>query len=152
MAIKNTDYSCERHITYFSSGTIDDGQCVIAATGTYSGAALEHANRYAYVGSSASGAIPLGICETKVQNYDLTRQKLNPFNPNEAQTGSKISIIKHGWVNTNYISGTPTAGNPAYIHSGGYMSPTQLLGYAQVGRFLTAKDGNGFATVAIDSL
>lgn len=150
MAIKNTDYSAERHITYFASGTFDDGACLIAATGTYSGAALEHANRYAIAGASASGAIPLGISESKVVNYDLTRQKLNPFNPNEVQTGSKISIIKHGWVNTNFISGSPTPGANAYIHSGGYMSPTQLTGYAQVGKFLTQKDGNGYATVQID--
>lgn len=150
MAIKNTDYSAERHVTYLASGTFDDGFCVIMATGTYSGAALEHANRYAYVATGGSGAVPLGVSESKVVNYDLTRQKLNPFNPNEVQTGSKISIIKHGWVNTNAISGTVTPGTAAYLTSGGYMSPTQYTGYPQVGKFLTGKDGNGFATVQID--
>lgn len=150
MAIKNTDYSAERHVTYLSSGTMSAGQCVIAATGTYSGAALEHANRYAYVATGGSGAKPLGVVEQEVVNYDLTRQKLNKFNPNEVQTGMKISIIKHGWVNTNYISGTVTPLTDAYLTSGGYISPTQYTGYPQVGKFLTGKDGNGYATVQID--
>lgn len=150
MAIKNTDYSAERHVNYFASGTFDDGVCLIMATGTYSGAALEHANRYAYAASNGSGAVALGVSESKVVNYDLTRQKLNPFNPNEVQTGSKVSIIKHGWVNTNYISGTPTPGQTAYLAANGYMSATQLTGYPTVGKFLTAKDGNGYATVQID--
>lgn len=52
MAIKNTDYDAERHVTYFSSGTFDDGVCLIAATGSYSGAALEHALRFAYAATN----------------------------------------------------------------------------------------------------
>lgn len=150
MAIKNTDYSAVRHVTYFSSGTFDDGVCVSMNTGSgYTGAALEHASRYALALANGSGAFPLGVSESKVVNYDLTRQKLNPFNPNEIQTGQKMSIVKRGWVNTNYISGSPTVGAIAYLAANGYMSATQLTGYPVVGRFLTAKDSNGYATVDI---
>ncbi len=151
MAIKNTDYHAIRHVTYLASGTFDDGVCLVMNTGSgYTGAALEHAQRYAFAASNGSGAFPLGVSESKVVNYDLTRQKLNPFNPNEVQTGQKISIIKDGWVNTNYISGSPTVGAIAYLAANGYMSSTQLTGYPVVGRFLTAKDSNGYATVDLD--
>jgi hypothetical protein len=116
----NVDYSAKRHITHFSSGTWDKGVLVVGATGTaFSGAALEHASRICYVATTPSGLKPLGLCENKVVNYDLTRQKLNPFDPLEVQTGSKVTVIYHGWMDTNYVSGSPGALDTAYLASNG---------------------------------
>ena len=152
MATKgNVDYSARRHIQYFVSGTAEKGQMLVMNTNGYSGIANENANRYAYVAGDASGKVLIGFCENKVVNYDLTRQKLNPFDPLEVQTGSKISIIYQGWMDTNQISGSPTAGATAYVGPTGTVSAIQLnAGWASFGRFLTAKDANGYAQVQVN--
>lgn len=151
MATKGfVDYNARRHIQYFASGTMEKGQLVTINVNGYSGIALEHANRYV-VNGNPSGRIPIGLVEQKVVDYDLTRQKLNPFDPNEVQTGSKVSIIYDGWMHTNQISGSPTAGASAYAAPSSCVSATQLnAGYALVGKFLTAKDANGYAQVQIN--
>lgn len=151
MATKGfVDYSARRHVQYFSSGTMEKGQMLVMNTNGFSGIANENANRYAYVAGDPSGKVPVGFTENKVVNYDLTRQKLNMFDPLEVQTGMKISIIYQGWMDTNQISGSPTPGATAYIALTGVVSPTQInAGYVSIGKFLTAKDANGYAQVEV---
>ncbi len=144
------DYNARRHIQYFSTGTMEKGSLVYINVHGYSGIANEHANRYVTAGNP-SGQIPIGLVEQKVVNYDLTRQKTNPYDPNEVQTGSKVSIINDGWMYTTMISGSPTAGASAYAAPLACVSATQLnAGYALVGKFLTAKDADGGAQVQIN--
>lgn len=150
MATKGfVDYTATRTVQYFSSGTFEKGVCLVMNTGTFSGISNEHASRYAIAAANGSGAKPIGLCENKVVNYDLTRQKLNPFDRLEVQTGQKVSIITRGWMDTNQISGTPTVGADCYLAANGQVSATQLTGYPLIGRFLTAKDGNSYAQVAV---
>ena len=150
MATKGfVDYSARRHVQYFSSGTIEKGQMLVCTTVGYSGIAFENANRFAYAAANGSGLSAIGFCENKVVNYDLTRQKLNPFDPLECQTGMKISIIYQGWMDTNQISGTPTPQAVAYLAPAGQVSATQLSGYPTIGKFLTSKDANGYAQVEV---
>ena len=151
MATKGfVDYQARRHIQYFASGTIEKGQMLVANLNSYSGIAMEHANRFASVSATASGQLPIGFSEAKVVNYDLTRQKLNPFDPNEVQTGQKISIIYNGWMDTNQVSGTPTILAPAYLAANGQVSASSGSGIPLVGKFLTAKDANGYAQVQVN--
>lgn len=153
MATKGVvDYKARRHIHYFSSGgTWEKGTFVCAATGTNaSGLAFDNANRFCYVAASPSGVKPLGMSEAKVVNIDLTRQKLNPFDPNEIQLGMKPSVIWFGYADTNLVSGAPAAQATAYLASNGYVSPTQLTSAPTVGKFLTSVDGNGYAVVQIE--
>ena len=150
MATKGfVDYNAKRHVQYFSSGTFEKGSMLVAVTVGYSGIALESATRIAYVAANGSGLKPVGFSEAKVVNIDLTRQKLNPFDPLEVQTGYKIPIIFDGWMDTNQISGTPTAMADAYLAPNGQVSATQLAGYPLVGKFLTAKDSAGYAQVLV---
>jgi len=69
--------------------------------------------------------------------------------------GSIVSIAQKAEVETDQITGSPVAGNSAYLNVNGTVSPTQLqdgLGNNAplVGKFLAAPDANGFAAVHVD--
>ena len=89
-------------------------------------------------------------------NLDLTRQHLN-WHKDEVQKGGKVAVLRKGYVVTNMISasGTPVAGNYAYVADSGLISTSlravELDADAQpIGRFITSKDADGYAKVEIN--
>ncbi len=90
-------------------------------------------------------------------NYDLTRQHLNTAR-DEIQLGGKVPIWSKGWVVTNFIIGTPAAGDIAVLDNSGNVSPVTVatstsfnfFNKPRVGKFESAKDEDGYAKVAFD--
>jgi hypothetical protein len=103
----------------------------------------------ATVKANPSGAYPLGILLNDMVNIDLTRQHLNQHK-DEVQKGGKITILRKGFVVTDAISGTPAGGQDAYLAGTGLISATQAAGALKIGQFLSSKDADGFAKVAVN--
>ena len=103
----------------------------------------------ATVAASASGAAALGVLLNDVVDIDQTRQHLN-WHKDEVQKGSKVTILTKGFVVTDKISGTPTAGQTAYLSASGLIKGTQDTGAPAIGRFLSTKDADGYAKVAVN--
>lgn len=159
MALKpDREYNEVTDITNFwTTVAAEKGGCASIVT-QGSGAAmginlLDEANVVGYA-VSASGSVPKGILlQTVSAVMSPTRDFLN-FENNEIRPSDKCTLVKKGFVVTDMIIGTPTAGGIAYLGAsgnistasgsfGGVVTPT-------VGRFETAKDAAGFARVSID--
>lgn len=73
---------------------------------------------------------------------------------NVVDIGSVVGLAVKGDFETDQITGTPVAGNPAFLNVNGTISPTQLTDgnnpAPQVGWFQSAPNANGFASVHID--
>jgi hypothetical protein len=106
--------------------------------------------------ANPSGKVPIGILLNDMVSIDLTRQHIN-WHKDEIQKGGKVTILRKGYVVTNRISGTgtPVAGDAAYVADSGLIS-TSTRGVAldaaavKIGRFLTSKDADGYAKVEIN--
>jgi hypothetical protein len=138
-------------IDFFSSGLIEKGQVVVTFTGSGgAGVGLDDADAYCFVASTASGTKPVGIALQDAVNKDLTQTHLN-FHKEEVQTGAKICLLQDGWCVTDQISGTPKAGDEAYLANSGLVTPTFSNASAspRVGSFKTKKNADGFAAVYV---
>ncbi len=136
-------------ISYYMNQAAERGVMLIHSS-SGSGAAMDQAEAYVALGTgqAVSGTKPAGLLMCDVVNYDLTRQHIN-WAKDEVQLGGKVPLLRHGWVVTDQISGTPTAGDPCYYTSVGLLTPTDPGSGTQVGRFLSKKDADGFAKVEI---
>ena len=162
MALKSDRYEFQTDVSFFMNEVAERGGIVCHATGivsaatTPSGAAMDASlNVVSYV-ANPSGKVPAGILLNDMVNLDLTRQHIN-WHKNEIQKGGKVTVLRKGYVVTNqiHVSGTPIAGSYAYVADSGLISTsTRALfldsGAQPVGRFLTGKDGDGYAKVEIN--
>ena len=148
MALKGDRHELDTDISYFMNETASRGVVVSVST-QGSGAAMDNASAVATVAAEASGAIALGVLLNDVVNIDQTRQHLN-WHKDEVQQGSKVTILSKGFVVTDQISGTPTAGDTAYLADCGKISGSQDGTAPAVGRFLSTKDADGYAKVSIN--
>lgn len=155
MALKGDRLIIRDSIDFFSSGLIEKGNVVVfgITANTPSGGAgagLDDADAFCFVATGASGTIPLGICLQDVVNKYLTQTHLN-FQKEEVQTGGKVTLLQDGWCFINSISGTPKAGDKAYLANNGLVSPTYTNSVATppVGVFKTKKDADGYAAVYV---
>ena len=148
MSLKGDRYELDTDISFFMNETATRGLVVSVSTAG-SGAAMDHALAIATVKTNPSGAYPLGILMNDMVNLDLTRQHLNQHK-DEVQKGSKVTILRKGFVTTDAISGTPSGGQDAYLAGTGLISATQATGAPKIGQFLSAKDTDGFAKVSIN--
>ncbi len=86
-------------------------------------------------------------------NYDTTRQHRN-VHKNEMLKGSKVTLLVRGWVVTDQIASgiTIAVGDVAYLAAAGRVTNVNTGSIASpvVGRFLSTKDEDGFAKVAIN--
>lgn len=150
MALKADRHELLTDISFFLTAvTGERGGIVVQSTGG-SGAAMDQSSAvvaYPTTAATMSGN-PVGLLMCDVVNYDLTRQHIN-WHKNEVQLGGKVTLLRNGWVVTNMVSGTPTAGNPAYFDATGKLTDTNT-GSAKVGRFMSAKDADGYAKVSIN--
>lgn len=151
MALKGDRNIISDDVRYFVNTTGERGIILTTPTGAVSGLTMENTVNAAVVPGtgSQSGKIPLGVLLNDVVSLDLTRYHLN-YHKDEVNVGNKVRIGRKGWVVTNMVTGTPAAFDPAYLGALGYATPTSGTGIALVGRFLTAKDADGFATLAFD--
>jgi len=71
------------------------------------------------------------------------------------QKGSKVTLLRKGWVLTDriYPGHTPSAGDLAYVAHSGYLGDSNVdstPGQGNVvGRFLSTKDEDGYCKVEI---
>lgn len=148
MALKGDRHELDTDITFFMNETASAGQVVCISTAG-SGAAMDNSSAVATVAAEASGNVALGILLNNVVNIDQTRQELNAHQ-DEVQQGGKVTILTKGFVVTDQISGTPTTGQSAYAADSGLISASQDGDSTLIGRFLSVKDGNGFAKVSVN--
>lgn len=148
MALKGARDEQSDNIRYFMNETAERGVVVCVST-QGSGVANDSSSQVATVSADASGKVPVGILLNDVVNLDLTRQHIN-WHKDEVQQGGKVTILNRGWVVTDQISGTPTAGQTAYVANSGKVSPTQASGTVAIGRFDSTKDSDGYATVIVN--
>jgi hypothetical protein len=148
MALKGDRHELDTDISFFINETAEKGQVVSVST-QGSGAAMDSSAALCTVAAEASGALPLGIILNDVVNLDLTRQHIN-WHKDEVQQGGKVTILRKGFVVTDQISGTPTAGATAYVADSGKISATQDGTAVAIGSFLSTKDADGYAKVAIN--
>lgn len=137
-------------IRNFMNVTAERGLVVIH-DGSGSGDNLDQSASYVAVptGQAVSSTKPAGILISQVVNYDLTRQHLNQHK-DEVQVGSKVTILRHGEVVTNQVTGSPTAGSPAYYNTAGILTPTQPSGGKAIGTFLSSKDSDDYVVVDVN--
>lgn len=147
MALKGDRHEFDTDISFFMNEAAEKGVVVSVST-QGSGAAMDNASALATVKANASGAIPLGILLNDMVDIDQTRQHVN-WHKDEVVKGGKVTILRKGWVVTDKISGTPTAGATAYVAGTGLISATQGAGAVAIGSFLSTKDADGYAKVAI---
>jgi hypothetical protein len=154
MALKADRIEESTDISFFyNEGTATRGGVVVLDAANASGASMDQgANKVKYA-TVASNDVPVGILLNDVVNKDLTRTHLNQYK-DEVQKGGKVTVLTRGQVTTNSIdSVTVAAGELAYASSGtaGNLTNVSAVGSAHaVGRFLSAKDSDGYAKVSVN--
>lgn len=155
MALKPDRNEIQHDISFFMNEVAERGG-VVVMNGTPSGAAMDASNNLVTYIANPSGKVPVGILLNDMINIDLTRQHLNYYK-NEVLKGGKVTVLRKGYVVTNRIStsGTPVAGDYAYLADSGLISTSSRAlaldsGAQPIGRFLTAKDTDGYAKVEIN--
>ena len=161
MALKADRYEESTDISYFyNAGTATRGGVVVldaAALAGASGAALDQGENLVKYANATATDVPVGILLNDVVNKDLTRTHLNQHK-DEVQLGGKVTVLRKGYVVTNSIEGTPSAGDIAYVHNNGNISNGSSIAVATlvasgnlaVGRFLSSKDEDGYAKVEVN--
>lgn len=154
MALKPLRHEFKTDISFYqTSGTLERGLILVHDL-SGSGQAMDQALALVKKPEEGlSGSAPAGLLLNDVVDIDLTRQHIN-FHKDEVQKGGKVTLLRIGTVVTDAVSGTPTAGNPAYFNQAGQLTPTQLswgsVTVPAVGRFLSKKDQDGYAKVEIN--
>lgn len=149
MALKPDRFEDVTDLSFFMNEVAERGVIVVHDT-SGSGAAMDQALATVVVPTGGvSGTYPAGLLLNDVVDIDLTRQHLN-HHKEEVQVESKVLLLRRGWVVTDKIDGTPTAGSPAYYDSAGRLRPTDPTDGTKVGRFLSEEDEDGYAKVEIN--
>lgn len=116
-----------------------------------SGAAIGETGGSVDLKASASGQKPAGVLLFDVVNVDETQYHMN-FYKEVMNSGCPVTLLQQGRLTISNISGTPTAGDPAYLTANGAVTPTLsatggLVATPRVGTFDSSKDADGYATV-----
>jgi len=153
MALKGDRYEAVTDISYVMGATATRGGVACRYTAG-SGAALDQASNEARYMGTPSGYAPLGILLNDVVNLNLTRQKVNPHK-DEVQIGSKVTLLKQGWVVTNYVhpQASPSAGDRVYVHQSGYLTNAvvaQVTHPYSIGTFESGADADGYYKVWVN--
>ena len=158
MALKADRFEEATDISYFyTAGTATRGGVVCLDLLSASGAALDQGDNTVSYQQAATSDVPVGILLNDVVNKDLTRTKLNQYK-DEVQKGGKVTVMTRGWVVTNMCDGTPSPGDVAYASdaggTAGYLSKTAAdatgSGNLAIGRFMSAKDADGYVKVFVN--
>ncbi len=114
-----------------------------------SGVAMDAEENVVQYADNPSGVTAMGILLQDVNPpLSATRDFKNHSNL-EVRPGEKVTLVRQGIVVTDLITGTPSAGDTAWLNVSGTVSPTQPGGAPVVGRFETSKDADGFARLSV---
>ena len=156
MALKADRYEESTDISYFmTAATGDRGGVVCLDLLSASGAAMDQGNNTVSYQAATSTDVPVGILLNDVVNKDLTRTHLNQYK-DEVQKGGKVTVLTRGWVVTNAIDGAPGPGDVAYASfdtAGNICGADHFAaasGELAIGRFMSAKDADGYAKVYVN--
>ena len=147
MALKPDRIEHLTDISYFMNTTAERGGVACFVTGGV-GVAMDDADAVVEYTALASGNVPAGVLLNDVVNLDLTRQHIN-WHKDEVQVGGKVTLLRVGQVTTDLITGTPVAGNGAYVGVSGTISTTSTNA-VKIGTFLSGKDADGYAKVSVN--
>jgi hypothetical protein len=153
MALKADRNELDVDISFFMNETAEKGQIVSVSTAG-SGAAMDQSLALVSIQGATGSVIPVGVLLNDVVDIDLTRQHIN-WHKDEVQKGGKVSILKKGYVVTDQIEGTPTAGALAFMDdadTGKFAVAASIDDgeYTAVGRFMSTKDEDGYAKVEVN--
>ncbi len=155
MALKADRHELQTDISFFYGAAVATrGGVVCHDTTAGSGAAMDQGvNKVRYIATIASSNVPVGILLNDVVNKDLTRTHLNQHK-DEVQLGGKVTVLRKGWVVTSNITGTPSAGDVAYVGDAGTIMSTAAdaasSGALAIGRFLSSKDEDDYCKVEVN--
>jgi len=156
MALKADRYEESTDISFFyNAGTATRGGVVVLDAANASGAAMDQGENKVKYSAAANTDVPVGVLLNDVVNKDLTRTHLNQYK-DEVQKGGKVTVLTRGWVLTSNVTGTPSAGDVAYLDetTAGNVGNASDLGYSSgvmaVGRFMSAKDADGYAKLYVN--
>lgn len=155
MALKGDRNIVDTEVGYFMSEVASQG--VVVAIGTAgSGVGLDDNDSVGTVSAVSSGVSPLGVLLTEVVSIDLSRMNVN-MNKDQVALGGKVCIVNQGWVVTDQITGSPTAGQMAVLGVSGTVAGISIgdpawneTSQPRVGTFRTGPDQDGYARVYID--
>lgn len=149
MALKPGRLIVSDEIGFFMTDVAERGGIALFST-VGSGEALDQGAALVGYPISSLNATAAGLLLNDVVSIDLTRQHLNQYK-DEVQIGSKVQLMTRGWVTTNLVSGTITAGGTAYAGPYGYITATNVGSASPtVGKFLSKADEDGYARVSIN--
>ena len=148
MALRPDRNEVVTDISFFMNEIAERGLIVTAAT-QGSGAAMDDSSAAVNIANAFTDK-PVGLLLNDVVNLDLTRQHIN-YAKDEVQQGGKVAVLRVGTVVTDQISGAITMGDPAHFTNLGMLcSATANSTSPVIGRWLSKKDGDDFAKVAIN--
>ena len=147
MALKPDRVETLTDISFFMTAVATRGGVASVDTSGV-GVSMDDGDAVVEYAALASGALPIGVLLNDVVNLDLTRQHLN-YHKDETQVGGKVTLLSIGQVTTNMITGTPNAGEPAYVGPSGTISDSTGTDVSRIGTWLSAKDADGYAKVSI---
>lgn len=148
MALKPDRIEHLTDISFFMNTTAERGGVASFVTSGV-GVSMDDADAVVAYAAAASGAKPAGLLLNDVVDLDLTRQHIN-WHKDEVQVGGKVTLLRVGQVTTNRITGTPSAGDAAYVGPSGTVSTTSAVDVEQVGTFLSSKDADGYAKLSVN--
>ena len=153
MALKADRHELDVDISYFMNETAERGLIVCISTAG-SGAAMDQAGALVTIAAANTTNIVVGVLLNDVVDLDLTRQHIN-WHKDEVQKGGKVSILKKGYVVTDQIDGTPTAGALAFMDDAdtGKFSVEGNIATGDdtvVGRFMSKLDEDGYCKVEVN--
>jgi hypothetical protein len=158
MALKADRHEQTTDISYFYvAGTGTRGGVVCLDLLSASGAAMDQGDNTVSYQAASTTDVPVGILLNDVVDKDRTRMKLNEYK-DEVQKGGKVTVMTQGYVVTNMVDGTPSPGDVAYASDDatkpGYISTyaadATASGNLAIGRWMSAKDADGYAKVRIN--
>lgn len=156
MAVKPSRKSDEgSEVTFFMTEVAEPGVCVVfgpSSSGVGDGYDDPNAVVSLPTGASGETSVAVGMLLTNVVDIDESKYTRN-YHKNEVSLGGAVTILTHGWALTNMIASgeTPVSGQDAFYGAGGVWSTTDN-GNGRAGVFMTGKDADGYAKVAVKTL
>lgn len=152
MALKPDRNELDTDISFFMNEAKNAGHVVCLSTAG-SGAAMDDSAALVTCPTHASGN-PVGILLNDMVDIDQTRQHINWYK-DEVIKGSKVTLLKKGYVVTNAIKSgvTPAGGDKAYVVESGLISNAAGSGGGAdqvIGKFTSSKDSDGYAKVEVN--
>ena len=155
MALKPDRNIEATELRFYHNGTASKGQILCHSdTQVGSGVAMDAQDNVAVVVATAAvTSKPIGLLLQDVVNIDQTRTPIN-WHQDQAASGDKVTLLRKGWVVTDQVD-EAHAGSGAQLANSGKVASYNGLNpigatTVPVGRFVTGKDQNGFATLYVD--